>query len=194
MTETDPFALFADWYADAVAQDPVNPSAMTLATAGADGRPTARMVLLKGQDAAGFVFYTNLESDKAADLAANPYASLCFYWKPLGRQIRIDGRAEPVSDAEADAYFATRPRGSQLGAWASAQSRPLAARKELEDKVAALDAQYSDGEVPRPPHWSGYRIVPDRIEFWHERPDRLHDRQLFVRTGDGSWTESWLNP
>ena len=190
----DPIAQFDAWYRDAEAAEPKNPGAMTLATATADGRPSTRMVLLKGCDAGGFVFYTNLNSAKAAELDANPYASLCFYWKALGRQVRIDGRVERVSEDEADAYFATRARGSQIGAWASDQSQPLASRELLDHRAEEYQTKYGSGDIPRPPFWSGYRVVPGRIEFWTEREDRLHDRQLFERDGDGAWQESWLFP
>ena len=190
----DPIAQFDAWYGEADAAEPVNPGAMTLATASPEGRPSTRMVLLKGRDAGGFVFYTNLNSAKAAELDANPHASLCFYWKSLARQVRIDGRVERVSEDEADAYFATRTRGSQIGAWASDQSQPLASRELLENRAEEYQAKYTSGDIPRPPHWSGYRVVPERIEFWTERPDRLHDRQLFERVADGAWQESWLFP
>ncbi len=193
-SSTDPIAQFDAWYRDAEAAEAVNPGAMTLATASADGRPSARMVLLKGRDAGGFVFYTNLNSAKAAELDANPQASLCFYWKSLARQVRIDGRVERVSEDEADAYFASRARGSQIGAWASHQSQPLASRELLDHRAEEYQNKYASGDIPRPPFWSGYRVVPERIEFWTERPDRLHDRQLFERTADGAWQESWLFP
>jgi pyridoxamine 5'-phosphate oxidase len=193
MSETDPFARFAAWFEEAVASEPVNPNAMTLATVSADGRPSTRMVLLKDHGADGFVFYTNFKSHKGRELLANPNASLCFYWKSLGRQVRIDGPAHPVDDAEADAYFATRARGSQIGAWASAQSETVDSRAVLEGRVRELTATYEGAEVPRPPHWSGFRLVPDRIEFWTDRPDRLHDRELFLRDG-GGWLYERLQP
>ena len=193
-TSIDPIAQFDAWYGEAQAAEPKNPGAMALATVTPDGRPSARMVLLKGRDAGGFVFYTNLNSAKAAELDANPQASLCFYWKSLGRQVRIDGRVERVSEDEADAYFATRARGSQIGAWASDQSQPLASRALLEHRAEEYHAKFASGDIPRPAFWSGYRVVAERIEFWTERPDRLHDRQLFERDGDGVWQESWLFP
>lgn len=190
----DPIALFSAWYREAEAAEPVNPSAMTLATASAEGRPSARMVLLKGHDADGFVFYTNLNSAKSGELEANPHAALCFYWKSLARQVRIEGRVESVAANDADAYFASRARGSQIGAWASDQSQPLESREVLERRAQEFEAKYPSGDIPRPPHWSGYRVVPERIEFWTERGDRMHDRQFFERTADGAWQESWLYP
>lgn len=193
MTGNDPFALFDEWMQIALRAEPVNPTAMCLATVGADGRPAARMVLLKGHDAAGFVFYTNTESDKGRQLAANPFAALCFYWKTVGLQIRIEGAVEPVTPEEAGTYFASRPRASRIGAWASEQSRPLASREDLDRRVAGFEEMYRGGAVPRPPHWSGYRVIPDRFEFWRDRPDRLHDRHLYVRA-HGGWTETRLNP
>lgn len=190
----DPIALFSAWYREAEAAEPVNPGAMTLATANAEGRPSARLVLLKGHGADGFVFYTNLNSAKSAELDANPHAALCFYWKSLARQVRIEGRVEPVADADADAYFATRARGSQIGAWASDQSQPLESREILEQRAEEYEAKYPGDDIPRPPFWSGYRVVPETIEFWTERGDRLHDRQLFERTAEGEWRVSWLYP
>ena len=166
---------------------------MTLATATPDGAPSARMVLLKGHDARGFVFYTNSQSRKGEELAANPRAALLFHWKSLRRQVRTEGRIAPVDQAEADAYFASRARDSQLGAWASDQSRPLASRDLFERRFAELVARYDGRDVPRPPHWWGYRLVPDRIEFWSDRPHRLHERRLFVREGD-AWREGLLYP
>jgi len=188
----DPFALFSQWFAEASETEPNDPNAMTLATSTPDGRPSARMVLLKGHDAEGFVFYTNLESRKGEELAANPRAALLFHWKSLHRQVRVEGAVWAVDDEEADAYFASRPRLSRLGAWASRQSRPLTGRFELERRVAEYELRYS-GAVPRPPHWSGFRVVPGRIEFWRERPFRLHDRTLYQRTADG-WAVSRLYP
>jgi pyridoxamine 5'-phosphate oxidase len=193
MSNTDPIVQFDSWLQDAVAAEPTNPNAMTLATVSADGRPSTRMVLLKGHDAQGFAFYTNFNSLKGRELLSNPNASLCFYWKSLGRQVRIDGPAAIVSDDEADAYFATRARGSQIGAWASEQSQSVESREVLEARVRALEAQYEVGGVPRPAHWSGFRVAPERIEFWTDRPDRLHDRQLFVREG-ATWQVERLQP
>lgn len=190
---TDPFALFRAWLTEAEASEPNDPNAMALATADATGRLGLRMVLLKGQDARGFVFYTNLESRKGGDLAAHPHAALLFHWKSLRRQIRIEGPVEPVSAEEADAYFATRPRESQLGAWASDQSRPLDTRATFETRLADVTARFAGAPVPRPPYWSGFRVVPDRIEFWQDRDYRLHERRLFTRAGD-DWTEGLLYP
>ena len=193
MSRTDPITQFDSWLQDALAAEPSNHNAMTLATATPEGRPSTRMVLLKDHDDRGFVFYTNFNSQKGRELQANPQASLCFHWKSLGQQVRIDGRAEPVSDAEADTYFASRPRGSRIGAWASEQSRPVDSRDVLEARVTELAAKYAAQDIPRPPHWSGFRVVPARIEFWTDRPDRLHDRQVFERSADG-WTEMRLQP
>ncbi len=189
----DPHALFEEWLTEARLGEPNDPEAMALATADGDGVPSARMVLLKGHDERGFVFYTNAESRKGDELAANPRAALMFHWKSLRRQVRIEGRIEPVGDAEADAYFASRARNSQLGALASDQSRPMASRAAFEARYRALAAEHEGREVPRPPHWRGYRLVPDRIEFWTGREHRLHDRRLFSRAGDG-WAESLLYP
>ena len=188
----EPLSVFHQWFADAGQAEPVDPNAMNLATIGADGRPSSRMVLLKGIDERGFVFYTNRESRKGADLAASPFAALCFYWKSLGRQIRVEGAVELVDGKEADDYYASRGRGSRLGAWASQQSRPLDSRKTLVEKVAALDKKYA-GDIPRPPHWGGYRVVPTRIEFWHEGRDRLHTRIVYTRDGKG-WQREMLYP
>lgn len=193
MAEPDPIARFHEWFAAARADEPHEPTAMALATADVAGRPSVRMVLLKHADERGFVFYTNLQSPKSSDLYTNPRAALCFHWPKLERQIRIEGRVEPVTDTEADAYFATRQRLSQLGAWASRQSRPMAGRFELEQAVAAAGLRYALGAVPRPPHWSGWRIVPERIEFWQERAFRHHDRQRYTREG-ATWRVEWLFP
>jgi pyridoxamine 5'-phosphate oxidase len=190
---TDPFLLFDAWLAEARASEPNDPEAMALATVGADGQPAVRMVLLKGHGPAGFVFYTNRQSRKGSDLAAVPRAALLFHWKSLRRQIRIEGPVEPVAAEEADTYFATRSRDSQLGAWASDQSRPLAARETFEENYRGMAARFEGGPVPRPPHWSGYRVRPERIEFWLDRAHRLHERRLFVREGDG-WREGLLYP
>ncbi|HTV88623.1 MAG TPA: pyridoxamine 5'-phosphate oxidase [Stellaceae bacterium] len=193
VADAEPLAPFARWFRLAMQSEPLAETTM-LATAAADGRPSLRAVLLKGADARGFVFYTNLDSRKGEELAANPQAALCLHWKSLGRQVRIEGVAEPVSAAEADAYFASRPRDSRLGAWASDQSRPLADRSELERRFAAVAARYAgDAAVPRPANWSGFRVAPERVEFWQERPHRLHDRVLFVREG-ARWRKQRLFP
>jgi pyridoxamine 5'-phosphate oxidase len=189
----DPIALFAAWYGEVQDSDLTTPTAVTLATADGDGHPTARMVLLKGFDEHGFVFYTNNESRKGGAMSANPRAALCFYWAPWGRQVRVEGAVEVVSDEEADAYFASRPKDSQIGAWASAQSRPLEGRFALEKEIARYAAKYAIGKVPRPPHWSGFRVAPERIEFWEEGAFRLHDRLVFSRNGDG-WARQRLFP
>lgn len=191
----DPIAAFDGWLQEAAASEPNDPNAMSLATVGADGMPNARMVLLKGHDARGFVFYTNLESQKGGELADNAQAALCFHWKSLHRQVRVQGPISAVSDAEADAYFNSRGRQSRIGAWASQQSRPLADRAELEAAFAKIDAQYPDEDIPRPPHWSGRRISPLRIEFWQDGDHRLHDRLVFKRaSADAAWETERLYP
>ena len=197
----DPFALFSHWLAEAQAAEPNDPEAMALATADAAGRPSVRMVLLKGHDERGFVFYTNLDSRKGEELAANPNASLLFHWKSLRRQVRIDGTVSAVSDAEADAYFASRGRDSRIGAWASDQSRPLPDRATFEARVEEVCARFEGGDVPRPLRWSGFRVAPERIEYWSDRDARLHERRLFVRdpesgsgTGADGWSEGLLYP
>jgi len=193
--ERDPFEVFAEWYGDAAACGLKEPTAVALATADTHGQPSLRMVLLKSHGPDGFVFYTNYESRKGRELLANPKAALCFHWMPLGRQVRVQGRVETVSSAEADAYFASRHRDSQIGAWASSQSRPMATRYDLEKAVAGYVAKYAIGTVPRPPHWSGFRIVPHLIEFWSEKPFRLHERIVFTRAADDrAWTTERLFP
>ena len=192
----DPIALFRQWLADATAmarERIPEPTAFALATAADSGQPSVRMVLLKDVDDDGFVFYTNLESRKARELAANRRAAMAFHWAPLERQVRIEGRVHPVSTAEADAYFATRPRLSQLGAWASRQSRPMERPTDLEARVADFEKKFDGDAVPRPPFWSGFRLEPTAIEFWTGRPNRLHDRQLFLREADG-WRVETLYP
>lgn len=190
---TDPIPLFAAWLKEAEASEPNDPNAMALATATADGRPSLRMVLLKGHGADGFVFYTNHQSRKGAELHVNRRAALLFHWKSLRRQVRVEGDVGPVTEAEADAYFNSRARVSRLGAAASDQSRPLPSRAELERRVTELDAQHPGDTIPRPPHWSGFRLAPDTIEFWQDMPFRLHDRRVYTRTNQG-WTAQALYP
>jgi pyridoxamine 5'-phosphate oxidase len=188
-----PLALFDTWYADAHKIEPNEPTAMAVSTVDASGQPSCRMLLLKAHGEDGFVFYTNTESRKGSDLAATPKASLLFHWQALRRQIRIEGDVVRVTDAEADAYFASRNRESQLGAWASDQSRPLPNRATFDRRFEEMAARFAGGPVPRPPYWSGYRLVPNRIEFWEDRAHRLHERRLFTRTVDG-WDEGLLYP
>ena len=190
---TDPFSLFDTWFTEARASEINDSNAMTIATADADGQPSARMVLLKGHGPDGFVFYTNQQSRKAGDIAENPKAAILFHWKSLRRQIRIEGQISTVADDLADAYFASRSRDSQLGAWASDQSRPLEDRATFEARFAEMTQRFVGGAVPRPPHWSGYRLTPTRFEFWQDRAHRLHGRRTFVRDGD-DWTEGLLYP
>jgi len=189
----DPHRLFEDWFAEARASEPNDAEAMALATAGSDGRPSVRMVLLKGHDARGFAFYTNSGSRKGAELAANPRAALAFHWKSLRRQVRVEGRIEPVPGEEADVYFSSRSRDARIGAWASDQSRPLSSRALFEARYEELVAEFEGKEVGRPPYWLGYRLVPDRIEFWTDRPHRLHERRLFIH-GENGWSEGLLYP
>jgi pyridoxamine 5'-phosphate oxidase len=190
----EPFARFGEWMQRAMDAGVAEPTAMALATADAEGRPSVRMVLLKGFDEQGFVFYTNLESRKARELSSNPNAALCLFWQPLELQVRIEGPVQPVTDAEADEYYASRARGSRIGAWASRQSRPLPSYGELMERVEAYEAQFTGDDIPRPPFWSGFRLVPQRIEFWQGRPSRLHDRIEYLRDARGAWTRRRLAP
>ncbi|MGN6537576.1 MAG: pyridoxamine 5'-phosphate oxidase [Mesorhizobium sp.] len=190
----EPYVLFKHWLEDASASEPNDPNAVALASVDADGLPDVRMVLLKGFDERGFVFYTNFESAKGREILGSMKAAMCFHWKSLRRQVRVRGPVEVVSDAEADAYYATRPRGSRIGAWASKQSRPLESRFALEKAVAEYTARYAIGDIPRPKHWSGFRILPQTIEFWHNGAFRLHDRIVFSRKGDGGWGKTRLYP
>ena len=190
---TDPFALFDEWLAEARTSEINDPEAMALATADTSGQPSVRMVLLKGHGPGGFVFYTNEQSAKGEDLAANPRAALLFHWKSLRRQVRVEGKVERVPDAQADVYFATRARDSQLGAWASDQSRRLDSRQTFESRFEEVKRRFEGEDVPRPARWRGYRVVPERVEFWLDRPHRLHERRLFTRDGEG-WTEGLLYP
>ena len=195
MDRDDPFKLFADWFEDAKKSETNDPNGMALATVDDEGLPNVRMVLLKDFDERGFVFYTNFESQKGQEILATMKAAVVFHWKSLRRQVRVRGLVEQVTEAEADAYFKSRPRDSKIGAWASAQSRPLTARFELETAVALQTARFGIGDVPRPPHWSGFRIKPVSIEFWHDRPFRLHDRAVFRREKpDGVWSKAKLYP
>jgi pyridoxamine 5'-phosphate oxidase len=191
--DPDPIRQFERWFADAVSAQVVEPNAMTLATASRDGVPSARIVLLKGVDANGFVFYTDYRSRKGAELAENPLAALTFLWKEIERQVRISGAVSRVSATESEAYFRTRPAGSRLGAWASQQSAVIPTRGELEERLREVASRFADGDVPLPPHWGGFRVMPDEIEFWQGRPDRLHDRILY-RRGDSGWAISRLSP
>lgn len=190
----DPFGLFAEWLADATESEINDPNGVSLATIDPDGLPDIRMVLLKNFDGRGFVFYTNFQSAKGIQILSSMKAAMCFHWKSLRRQVRVRGAVEVVSDAEADEYYATRPRGSRIGAWASKQSRPLESRAVLEKAVAELTARHEGGDIPRPSHWSGFRIVPSQIEFWQDGAFRLHDRVVFARVGDGAWDRERLYP
>ncbi|URD60598.1 pyridoxamine 5'-phosphate oxidase [Sphingomonas sp. KRR8] len=190
----DPFQLFESWFAQAEASEPNDPDAMALATSTPNGRPSVRMVLMRLHGPQGFGFFTNLESRKGEEIAANRQAALCIHWKSLRKQVRAEGRLEQVSDADADAYFASRSRSSRIGAWASDQSRPLDSRATFLNRIEQEKARVGEGEVPRPPHWSGFRLVPERIEFWEDGEFRLHHRRLFTRRADGGWDEGLLYP
>ena len=192
--DPDPFKQFESWFNTALESEFVHADAFSLSTSSPDGKPAARMLLLKGFDENGFVFYTNSESRKGKELASNPYCTICFWWDKLERQVRIEGRVEKVPDSEADAYFATRPRGSQIGAWASEQSRTISDRGYLEKRFEEIEDKYRDREVPRPAYWNGYRLIPDSIEFWQGRPNRLHDRLRYKLQEDGSWVIDRLAP
>ena len=193
MATEEPIKQIIDWLGAAEKKEPSDPGAMSVATVGANGRPSLRMVLLRGIDERGLVFYTNLSSGKAVEIRTNPWVALCLHWKSTDRQVRVEGRAELVSEVEADAYFASRDRESQIGAWASKQSQPLVGRFKLERRVAKFAARHAISSVPRPEFWSGYRVVPKRIEFWEKRPFRLHERTLYEREGD-AWAVSRLYP
>lgn len=190
----DPFDQFRRWFSEVAASGTIEPNAAVLATASADGRPSARHVLVKGVDSRGFVFFTNYRSRKAADLTVNPRASLVFAWSPLARQVVVEGGVERVSEAESEAYFASRPRTSQLGAWASPQSEVLASRAELDAAYAAAEQRFGEGPIARPPHWGGYRVLAEQVEFWQGRPSRLHDRIVYVRDASGTWQRKRLAP
>jgi len=192
--DSNPFTQFQTWFNQALTADLPEPNAMTLATATAAGKPSARIVLLKGFDEDGFVFYTNYASQKGQQLTNNPWASLVFWWGELERQVRIEGRVEKVSQAESEEYFASRPLGSRLGAWASPQSQVISSRAVLEDKIAELETKYDEETIPKPPNWGGYRLIPTEIEFWQGRPNRLHDRLRYRQQGDGSWLRERLAP
>lgn len=191
---SEPYRLFAQWLEDATKSEPNDPNAVAVATVDENGLPNVRMVLLKGFDERGFVFYTNFESAKGREILGSMKAAMCFHWKSLRRQVRVRGPVEIVSDAEADSYYTSRPRGSRIGAWASKQSRQLESRFALEKAVAEYTARYALGEIPRPKHWSGFRILPQTIEFWHDRPFRLHDRVVFTHEADGAWGKTRLYP
>lgn len=191
---TDPFALFAEWMALAEASEINDPDAMAIATSTPDGRPSVRMVLMRRHGPEGFGFFTNLQSRKGEEIAANPWGALCIHWKSLRKQVRAEGRLVQVSEEDADDYFASRSRNSQIGSHASDQSRPLPSRETFQQRVAEMQARFAEGEVPRPEHWSGFRLLPDRIEFWEDVEHRLHHRRLFTRTADGGWDEGLLYP